>query len=182
VFAGEAFQELIGQKRDITDSFAQRGHVDRHDVEAEEQVLPEFLPLHAFLQPPVRGGNDPHIHLDRAVATHALEVAFLQYAEQFGLHGGGDLADFVQQDRAAVGKFEPAFTFAGRTGEGPFLVTKEFALNEVLRYGRAIDLDVRTVGVWTRKLSRQTECLSNSTSVPMKSPNFLSAARKSVQW
>ena len=56
-----------------------------HDVEAEEKVLAEFLALHAFLQTPVGGGDDAHVHFDGAVAAHPLQFPLLEDAQQLGL-------------------------------------------------------------------------------------------------
>ena len=131
VFAREAMHELFGEKEHIFAAFAQRRHEHRHDVQAEVQILPEFLLLDALIEVAVGGGDDAHVHLDGARAADAFEFAFLQHAQQFGLHLRGNLADFIEQDRAAVREFKAAFAFVHRAGERAFLVTEEFALDEI---------------------------------------------------
>ena len=139
VFAGETAHELLGEMGHVLPVFAQRRHVNGHDVEAEEEVLAEFLALDAFLEVAVGGGDDADIHLDGAVAADAFELALLEDAQQLGLDLRRNLADFVQQDGPAVGQFEAAFAFGQRAGERALFVAEEFAFDEVLRDGGAID-------------------------------------------
>jgi hypothetical protein len=40
----------------------------------------------------VRSGDDPHVHLDGAVAADSLELALLKHAQQLRLKGRRDLA------------------------------------------------------------------------------------------
>lgn len=96
VFAGEALAELIGQEGNILLVLAQGRDTNGHDVQAEIQILPEFFALDALFEVAVGGGNDPDIHFDGAIAAHAFEFAFLEDAQEFGLDGGGDLADLVE--------------------------------------------------------------------------------------
>ena len=46
------------------------------------------------------------------IAAHALELPLLQHAQQLHLHVRRQVADLVEEDRAAVGELETAF--AGR--------------------------------------------------------------------
>jgi hypothetical protein len=54
---------------------------------------------------------------------------------------GGDFADLVQEERSAVGQFEPAFAAFGRAGIGSLFVAEEFALHQRVGNRRAVDLD-----------------------------------------
>ncbi len=122
------------------------GDMDGNDVEAEEEVLAEFLALDAFFEMAVGGGDDADIHLDGAVAADAFEFALLQHAQQLGLDLRGNFADFVEQDGAVVGEFKAAFAFGDRAGERAFFVAEEFAFDEVFGNGGAIELDERGGG------------------------------------
>ena len=44
-----------------------------------------------------------------------------------------------------MGEFEATFAFVGGPGEGAFFVPEKFALHEVLRQGRAVELNERAV-------------------------------------
>jgi hypothetical protein len=54
----------------------------------------------------VGGRDDAHVDLHGLVAADALELALLQHAQQLHLDGRGDLADLVEEERAAVGLLE----------------------------------------------------------------------------
>ena len=62
----------------------------------------------------------------------------LQDPEQLGLHAGGDVADLVQVDGPGPGLHEKSPAAAVRAGERAFLVAEQFALQQVLRDGRAV--------------------------------------------
>ena len=47
-------------------------------------------------------------HADDLLAAHAVKLAFLQHAQQLGLRGAVQVADLVQENRAAVGQLELA--------------------------------------------------------------------------
>jgi len=52
-------------------------------------------------------------------AAHRLKLVFLQDAEQLHLRLEAKFADFIQEDCAAVGKFEAANAPLERPREGP---------------------------------------------------------------
>ena len=90
----------------MSSRFAQWGNRDREDVQAVEQVRAE-LPLGDHLrQVTVRRGDEPHIHLDRLAAAEPLELLLLKHAQQLRLQFLRDIADFVEEQRPAVGQFE----------------------------------------------------------------------------
>jgi hypothetical protein len=55
----------------------------------------------------------------------------------------GDLAYFVEEDRAAVGKLEAADTIAMRAREGTFDVAEKFALEQLVRNRSAVHFHQR---------------------------------------
>ncbi len=124
---------------DIATAFAQRGKMDWKDVQAKVEVFAECAGGHHFRQVAVGGGDDSDIDLASSGAAQRFELAFLQHAEEFGLEFQRQLADFVEEDGAAVGKREPAFTPGHGAGERAPLVAEEFAFNEVGRDGGAFD-------------------------------------------
>jgi hypothetical protein len=54
------------------------------------------------------------------VAADALEAALLQHAQQAHLHGGADVADLVEEERAAVGQLEAALALLHAPVKAPF--------------------------------------------------------------
>ena len=79
------------------------------------------------------GGEDAHVDLDRAVAAHRLEAAFLQHAQQLGLQLERQLADLVEEQGAAVRHLEAARPIAARAGEGALHVAEQLALEQAVR-------------------------------------------------
>src|SRR3546814_3545640 len=89
----------------------------------------------------VRGGNDPDVDGLRLVAADALDLAFLQHTKQFYLHVGRHIADFVEEDRAAVGRLEPALAGLERTGERALFMTEQLRFQKLARNGPAVHGD-----------------------------------------
>src|SRR3546814_20566359 len=71
----------------------------------------------------------------------ALDLAFLQHTKQFYLHVGRHIADFVEEDRAAVGRLEPALAGLERTGERALFMTEQLRFQKLARNGPAVDRD-----------------------------------------
>ena len=77
--------------------------------------------------------------LDGLVAAHPLERAGLQHPQDFGLRRRRHVADLVQEDGAAMALLELADALQGGAGEGAAFVAEEFAFQQLLRDGGAID-------------------------------------------
>src|SRR5690606_29100975 len=82
----------------------------------------------------------PHVHGMGAVIADSLVLAFLQHAQQLALQVERDLADLVQEDGAAVGELEAAYTVPMRAGERALHVPEELALEQLVGDRRAVDL------------------------------------------
>ena len=95
-------EETPREQFDVAWPFAQRRRHQRHDIDAVIEVGAEIVARHGLFQIAVGGADDAHIDLQRLGAADALEFALLQHAQQLGLEGGGDFADLVQEQRAAV--------------------------------------------------------------------------------
>ena len=91
----------------------------------------------------MRGDDHAHVHRDRAIAADALDLAFFQHAQQFGLHQNRHVADLVQEQRAVVGLLELADVPGGRAGEAAFFVAEEFAFDQLGGHRRAVQGDER---------------------------------------
>ena len=108
LLAADLVHQEAGEVGDVLHALAQGGQVDRHHVEPVVEVLAEAPGLDLGFEVAVGGGDDAHVDLDGAGAADALQLAFLQHAQQLGLEGGGDLADLVEEQGAAVGLLEAA--------------------------------------------------------------------------
>src|SRR5690606_28686965 len=75
-------REVPHEQRDVTRALAEWRDVHRDNVQPEEQILPEQALGHGTGQVLVRGGYQPDIRLDGLPATHALDLARLDGAQQ----------------------------------------------------------------------------------------------------
>ena len=71
--------------------------------------------------------------------AHAVEAALLQHAQQVHLQLGRDVADLVEENRAAVGHLELAALLLAGAGEGAFFVAEQLAFEQRLGQRRAGD-------------------------------------------
>ena len=107
-----ALQEVLGEQRDVVAPVAQRR--DRHgdDVQAVVEVLAEAPLAHGGPQILVGGGDQAQVDLQRPPAE-PLDLALLQHAQELDLDVRRDLADLVEEQRAAVGLHEAAVVALG---------------------------------------------------------------------
>ena len=142
VFAVVDRQVVVREQQDVVSPLPQGRDVNGDHVEPVVEVLSEAARADHFLQGLIGGGDDAHVNGDIFLAAQLFDLSLLEYAQQLGLHGHGHIADFVQKEGSALGQLEFAHTAAPLgPGEGPFLIAKEFALNEGLWDGGAVDGD-----------------------------------------
>ena len=122
---------------------AQRRQLDVDHVDAIVQILAEAAFGDRFGQVFVRGQDHADVDFERLRAADRLELQLLQHAEQLHLHRRAGGADFVEEDRAAVGLQELAHLVAGRAGERAGDVAEQLAFEQVLGQGAAGDFDER---------------------------------------
>src|SRR3954451_6887499 len=77
------------------------------------------------------------------VLADSADLAAFQNAEQLGLHRFGQLANFVQKDRSAVGHFEQPDAMLVSTRECAFSVSKQLTFNKHFWKGTAVNGDKR---------------------------------------
>jgi hypothetical protein len=80
--------------------------------------------------------------------------AAFQHAQQLGLHAAGELADFVEENGAAVGHLEQADAVFVGAGEGALAVSEQLALDERLGQAAAVDGDERLISPRTEVVDR----------------------------
>ena len=114
--------------------------MNRHDVQAVEQILAERVLVDLLFEVLVGRGDDADVDLDHLVAAQPLELLLLQHAQHLGLRLEAHVADFVEEDRALVGLLELADLPIGGAGERALLVTEQFGFDQLVGNGGAIDL------------------------------------------
>ena len=120
-----------------------RRQAQRHDVEAEKQILAEQSLLNELAQILVGRRDDSHVGLDRRAAADRGVLALLQDTQKPGLRLHRHVADLVEKERAAFGLFEAAGTARIGAGEGTLLVAEQLRLDKVARDCGHVDGDER---------------------------------------
>ena len=94
-----------------------------------------------------------------AIAADASDLAALERAEELRLQRGVEIADLVDEERAAVRVLEDACARRDRAGERAALVTEQLRLDEARRDGRAVEDDERLARARPRLVERLGEHL-----------------------
>ena len=134
-----AAEEVLGQRQDVVAALGQRRQAQLDHVEAVVEVLAEAAVADHRGDVGVGGADDTHRDLARAAGTQALELAALQHAQQLGLARQRQVADLVEEQRAAVGRFEASLAGAvGRACVGTGLRAEQFRLDQLTRQRAAV--------------------------------------------
>lgn len=140
-FFGVLAGEVTGEKRDVVGAIAKGRGGDGEDLEAVVEIAAEEFVAHHFGEVSIGGGDQTDIDGDGANATEAFERFFLEGTEKLGLEVERDVADFIEEEGAAVGHFEASDLLGKRAGEGATFVAEEFAFEETGGNGGAVECD-----------------------------------------
>jgi hypothetical protein len=110
---------MLDQERDIVLTLAKRRHVHLHHREPEVEILPERARGELRPEVPVRGGHDARVKAHPVIRPDPAHLPRLERAEQLGLEIEGQLADLVDEERAAVRLLEQTRPRGRGAGEGP---------------------------------------------------------------
>ncbi len=134
---------MLGEQQDVLPTLAQRGQADGEHGEAIVEVVAEAALGHRRVEVAVGRGDEADVGLEGRRAAHPLVLTFLEHAEELALHGRRQLADLVEEQRAAGGQLEAPAPQPVRAGEGAALVAEQLRLEEGLRERRAVHRDER---------------------------------------
>src|SRR5262249_8316000 len=104
----------------------QRRQGNGEDIQSIVEVLAKLPFSYGCGQVPISSSNDAYIRGERLDAADPLKLMLLQDAQELHLHLGWYVADLIEEGGAAMGEFEAAQAFLGRTGERAFLVPEQF--------------------------------------------------------
>src|SRR5688572_22062822 len=102
-------------------------------VDSVEEVLSELLVAHLLQQIAVRGRNEADMNASLFHRTHATKCAIFQHAQKLCLQANGQLADFVNKQRTAVGNFKQTLFRSYCAGECPLFVPEQLTLKKCFR-------------------------------------------------
>ena len=140
VFLLEAHGEGLRQQGHVALAGAQGRDVQVHDGDAVVEVHAEAPRLDLGLQVAVGRGDEAEVDAARHVFAQAIHLALFEHAQQVGLHVQRHFADLVEEQRAALGRFDLApHASLARARERAVGVAEEFAGQEFARQPAAIE-------------------------------------------
>jgi acetoin:2,6-dichlorophenolindophenol oxidoreductase subunit alpha len=137
--AALAVCQVFGPHRDILEPFPQGGNVNGKYIDAKPEVFPEQIVLHQSQQIAIRRGNHPDVYGNGVASADPLKFRGLEEPQEPDLCRKGKLSYFVEEDGAAVCLLEVSPFRSGGAGKGAPFMTEQFAVEECLRYGPAVD-------------------------------------------
>src|SRR6202022_5142795 len=84
-------------------------------------------------------GEEAHVARDQRMSAEPFDLALLQEAQRARLASERQVADFIEEERAAVGGFDAADLALIRAGERATLVAEQFGLQQMGRNRTAVD-------------------------------------------
>lgn len=129
-FGAAALVEGLDERRKFVPAIPQRRNDRMDDREPVEQVEAKLARARHREQVAVGCRNDPNVDADRLSGADRTYRPRFENAQQFGLQVLRELADLVQEDRAAVRLGERAIAVGRGPGEGPALVAEQLGLDQ----------------------------------------------------
>src|SRR5262245_33039761 len=123
---------MSSERRNVRAALAQGRQANFKRVDAEIQVFAEVIIFDERPQVTIGGAEDTHIRSERFTLADSANLAGFQEPQQFDLDVLVELADFIEEERAAVGDFEESFMIAIGTGERALAVPEQLALDQIL--------------------------------------------------
>src|SRR5690606_6496766 len=149
----------LREQQHVAAAGPQRRDVDVDHVDAEEQILAEAAVLDRGLEVAVGGRDQPHVGLELLVGADRSNLALLERAQQLGLDLQRDLADLVEEQRAAGRLLKQARARLAGVGEGPLRVAEQLALEQGVGDRRAVDRHERGRAADTATMERARDQL-----------------------
>ena len=141
ILLAQFLHHALGDGDDVAAALAERRKIDDDGVEAVEQVAAELAARRTLLDRGIGGGDDLDVDRPVARAADGADHAVLERLQELCLLEQRQLADFVEEQRAAVGRLEQADLLLARAGEGAALMAEELGLDQLLGQGCAVDGD-----------------------------------------
>src|SRR5207302_2335188 len=115
--ARELLKKKVAEGVDVFAPRAQRRHGHGKDVDSEEEIFAESAFFHLIRERAIRCADDAYVDVERRRAADAIEAPLLNDAQDLRLNAEAEVADLVEEDRAAVGQLEFAELPSRRAGE-----------------------------------------------------------------
>src|SRR4051794_20674419 len=121
---------MFGEEGNVFPALPERRQIECNDVDAVVEVFTELSFANEFLEIFIRGGQDAHVDLDGLHPPDSGEFSFLQHAQEFRLRHGAEVADFVKEKCAGIGKLKLPDSTSCRICKRAFLMAEQLALDQ----------------------------------------------------
>ncbi len=128
------------QHRNVFQPMTERRKRDGKHIEAVIKIHSEQLLGDQRREILIGCGHHAHIDATRIRAAQPFEFLLLQNPQQLRLQFERNIADFIQEQRAAVRRLETAHLLRHRAREGALFMTEELAFEKSQRNRRAVQL------------------------------------------
>src|SRR5712691_9641370 len=155
----EFAQKISCQRGDVLPTVAQGRHVKRNHVQAIEKILAKGAAGDFLFEMLVCCGDDAHVDAQGSVGAHALKALFLEDAQYLRLRAKAHVADFIEEERPAIGLLKFTDLVFRRAGKAALNVPEELGLDQFLRNRRAIDFYERAFAAKARRVQRARNLL-----------------------
>src|SRR5579871_2228531 len=135
--------EIVDEDGQVCDALAQRGEVDGHCVDAEEEVKAKSAVFDLAAEVGVGGRDEASGDGTGLVATDADEGAILQNLEELGLDAEIEAAYLVEEEGAHVRLLDAAEFGAHRAGKRSLFIAEKLGFEQGVRDGRTTHFDKR---------------------------------------
>ncbi len=139
VLGVQPVQKTPGQERDIPGSLPQRRHLDAEDVQPVKQILPELSGTSQRSQIAVGRGDDANLEVAVDGIAQTPDLFFLENSKELHLKSPRRVGDLVEEKGSVVRFLKQARFVRNRRCESASAVPKQFAFDQVLGKGAAVD-------------------------------------------
>src|SRR5271154_1620308 len=150
---GKFFEKRGDEQRNVVLAVAQRREFNLHDVEAKVEILTESAGPDGGFKVAVGGGDDADVDVAALGGAHGFDFALLQGAEELGLEVHRHVADFIEEEGAALGGLQQALLGLHGSGESAFDVAKELGFDECRNERGTVDGSERLVFAGAGKMN-----------------------------
>ncbi len=139
ILLSEPLQKHLRQRHNIFLSLPECRQGDMNGIDAIIQILPEPAFTHQLLQIHIGSANQADIDGLRLIAAHPYDAPVLNSTKQLRLQVQRNIADFIQEQRPAIGLLELANVVCMSIGECALHVAEQLTFKEGFRNGTRIN-------------------------------------------
>src|SRR5215472_3413204 len=159
-------EKMFSQQFRVAGARPQWRHVDGYNAETIIEVGAERAATHQLLQRSVGCGDKTYIDNAIAYTADSSNLPVFQQLQELELDGNFDIADLVEEQRAAMRRFdEPDLAFLG-IGKCTALVPEQFRLKKLHWQRRTIQFNKRRVAARPFNMKRAGDQLFAGTRLP----------------